>query len=94
MSADFGLCEEQLHGFEEGHAPDYDEEVGGIARWRRDAKRSRLPVFEFGSLAKPQRSQRNPLIPGGYLRGDGTIRRCVDPPKTRKSTQAEASCLP
>ena len=28
------------------------------------------------------------------FRGDCTVRRCVDPPKTRKSTQAEASGLP
>ena len=27
-----GLCEEQSHGFEEGHAPDFDEEVDGVAR--------------------------------------------------------------
>ena len=34
------------------------------------------------------------LTPPSVFSGDCTIRRCVAPPKTRKSTQAEASGLP
>ena len=58
----------EAQGFEERHAPEFDEEVYGITRRCRDAKRSHQPLFEFGSPAKPQRSQRNPGIPGGHLR--------------------------
>ncbi|MCC5846265.1 MAG: RHS repeat-associated core domain-containing protein [Verrucomicrobia bacterium] len=44
-----GLCEEEAHGFDEGHAPDFDEEVDGVARlagvgaWRRRILRRVVP---------------------------------------------------